>query len=111
MLTSGRIFMPTLSCLVAPPCTLVVLTVCKRKSLPWLHLPSKSKLLLLRRGNTLYGLVALSCLHFLPSNRCGSPSKNTMNVAHLLFTENVSKYDTQNTLNKKIYFLLSHLTR
>merc|ERR1711982_198497 len=47
--------MPTLSCLVAPPCTLVLLIVCKRRSLPWLPLPSRSRLLLLLRGSTLSG--------------------------------------------------------
>merc|ERR1712154_648306 len=33
MLTSVRIFTLTLSCLEAPPCTPVLLTVCRRKSL------------------------------------------------------------------------------
>merc|ERR1712080_359379 len=34
MLTSGRTCTPTLSCLEAPPCTLVLLTGCRRRSLP-----------------------------------------------------------------------------
>merc|ERR1712079_655739 len=34
MSISGRICMPTLCCLVAPPCTLALLTVCRRKSCP-----------------------------------------------------------------------------
>merc|ERR1711878_53343 len=46
MLTSVRTCTPTPSCLVAPPCTQVLPTECKRKSLPWLHPPSRSKLLL-----------------------------------------------------------------
>merc|ERR1711992_349032 len=79
MLTSVRTCMPTLSCLVAPPCTLVLLIVCKRRSL----LPL--------RGNTLYGSVAPSWLLFPPSNRCGSPSKSMMNAAHPLSTGNASK--------------------
>merc|ERR1719468_1100341 len=93
MLTSGKISMPTLSCLGVLPCTLVLLIVCKRKSLPWLHLPSKSRSLLLLKGNTLSGSVVPSWLHFLPSNRCGSPSKNTMNAVLLLSTENASKHE------------------
>merc|ERR1712228_72837 len=84
--------MPTLSCLVAPPCTLVLLIVCKRRSLPWLHPPLRSRSLLPLRGNTLSGSVAPSCLPFPPSNRCGSPNKNMMNVVHPLFTGSASKY-------------------
>merc|ERR1711978_197733 len=38
MLTSVRTCTPTPSCLEAPPCTQVLLTECKRKSLPWIHL-------------------------------------------------------------------------
>merc|ERR1711878_44454 len=45
-LTSVRTCTPTPSCLVAPPCTQVLPTECKRKSLPWLHPPSRSKSLL-----------------------------------------------------------------
>ena len=83
--------MPTLSCLVAPPCTLVLLIVCKRRSLPWLLPPSRSRLLLPQKGNTLSGLEDPSWHPSPPSNRCGSPSKSTMNVVHQLFTENASK--------------------
>merc|ERR1739840_37802 len=86
------IFMPTLSCLVAPPCTPVLLIVCKRRSLLWLHPPLRSRSLLLPRGSTPSGSVAPSCLPSPPSNRCGSPSKNTMNAVHPLFTGNASKY-------------------
>merc|ERR1719433_2137145 len=93
MLTSVRTCTPTPSCLEAPPCTLVLLTVCKRRSLPWLHPPLRSRSLPHLRGNTPYGSVAPSCLPSPPSNRCGPPSKNTMNVAHPLFTGNASKYN------------------
>ena len=83
--------MPTLSCLVALLCTLVLLTECKRKLLPWLPPLLRSRSLLLQKGNTLSGLVAPSWLLFLPSNRCGSPSKNMMNAVPPLSTENASK--------------------
>merc|ERR1712018_602747 len=84
--------MPTLSCPEAPPCTLVLLTECKRRSLPWLHPPLRSRSLLHLRGNTTSGSVVPSCLPYPPSNRCGSPSKNTMNAVHPLFTGNASKF-------------------
>merc|ERR1719270_2156661 len=84
--------MLTLSCLVAPPCTLVLLIVCKRKSLPLLHPPSRLKSLLHLRGNTQSGSEAPSCLPSQPSNRCGSPNKNTMNAAHPSSTGNASNF-------------------
>ena len=83
--------MPTLSCLVALLCTLVLLTECKRKLLPWLPPLLRSRSLLLQKGNTLSGLVAPSWLLFLPSNKCGSPSKNMMNVVPPLSTGNAFK--------------------
>ena len=89
--------MPTLFFPVAPPCTLVLPIVCKRKSLPWLLPPSKSRSLPHQRGNTPYGSVAPSWPPCLPSNRCGSPNKNTMNPAPELFTGNASK---------KLFFVL-----
>merc|ERR1712133_189420 len=46
MLTSVRTCTPTPSCLEVPPCTQVLPTECKRKSLPWLHPPSRSRSLL-----------------------------------------------------------------
>merc|ERR1711878_45887 len=91
MLTSVRTCTLTPSCLVAPPCTQVLPTECKRKSLPWLHPPSRSRLLLHLRGNPPYGSEDPSWLPSPPSNRCGSPSKNTTNAAHPLSTENASK--------------------
>merc|ERR1719499_635343 len=94
MLTSGRTCTPTPSCPEAPPCTLVLLIVCKRKSPPLLHPPLRSRLLLPLRGNTLSGLEDPSCLPFPPSNRCGSPSKNTMSAAHPLSTGSASNFTT-----------------
>merc|ERR1712126_495523 len=63
----------------------------QRKSLPWLHPPSRSRSLLHQKENTPYGSEDPSWLPSPPSNRCGSPSKNTTNAAHPLFTENASK--------------------
>merc|ERR1712173_79852 len=91
MLTSVRTCTPTLSCLAAPPCTLVLPTECKRRSPPWLHPPLRSRSLLPQKGNTPSGSVAPSWLPSPPSNRCGSPSKSTTNAAHPLSTENASK--------------------
>merc|ERR1739838_793313 len=105
MLTSGKISMPTLSCQVAPPCTLVLLIVCKKRSLPWLHPLSRSKLLLHLKGNTLFGLVVPFCLLSLHSNRCGSQNKSTMNAVHPLYTENASKCDTQNLTQIEINYI------
>merc|ERR1719394_808070 len=79
MLTSGRTCTPTLSCLVAPPCTLVLLTVCRSRSL----LPL--------RGSTLSGSEDPSCLPCPPSSRCGSPSRSTTSAAHPLSTGSASK--------------------
>merc|ERR1711997_161161 len=51
---------------VAPPCTQVLPTECKRKSPPWPHPPSRSKSLLHLRENTLYGSEDPSWLLFPP---------------------------------------------
>merc|ERR1711902_48757 len=53
--------------------------------------PSRSRLLLHQKENTPYGSEDPSWLPSPPSNRCGSPSKNTTNAAHPLSTENASK--------------------
>merc|ERR1712107_767947 len=92
-LTSGRTCTPTPSCPVAPPRTPVLLIVCKRKSPLLPHPPLRSRSLLPQKGNTPSGSVAPSCLPSPPSNRCGSPSKNTTNAAHPLSTGNASKYN------------------
>merc|ERR1712179_426368 len=91
ILTSERISSPTLSCLVAPPCMLVLLIVCRRKSLLLLLQPLRSRSLLPLSVNTQYGSVAPSCLHCPPSRLCGSPRRNTKNPAQELFTANASK--------------------
>lgn len=70
----------------------VLLTVCKRKSPLLLHQPSKSKSLLHQKGNTPYGSVVPSLLLSPPSNRCGSPSRNTTNPALELSTASASKH-------------------
>merc|ERR1711893_558304 len=90
----GRTCTPTPSCPVAPPCTLVLLIVCKRRSLLLLHPPLRSRSSLPLRGNTPSGSEDPSCLPFPPSNRCGSPSKNTMSAAHPLSTGSASNFTT-----------------
>merc|ERR1719219_2557481 len=92
VLTSVRTCMPTLSCPEAPPCTLVLLTVCRRRSLPLLHPPSRSRSLLHQRGSTLSGSEDPSLPPSQPSSRCGSPSRNMMSAAHPLFTASASKF-------------------
>merc|ERR1712129_418872 len=94
---SGKTSMPTPFFLVAPPCTQVLLIVCKKKSLPWLHPPSKSRSLPHLKGSTPYGSVAPSWHLCPPSNKCGSPNKNMMNLVPALFTGNASK---------KLFFVL-----
>ena len=106
MLTSVKICMQTPSCLEVPQCTQVSLTECKRKSLPWLHPPSKSRSLLHQKENTPYGSEDPSWLPSPPSNRCGSPSKNTTNAAHPLSTENAFKYYFLSYLVIQRYILL-----
>merc|ERR1712227_479897 len=44
-----------------------------------------------QKGNTLYGSEDPSWPHSQPSNKCGSPNKNTTNPALELYTENASK--------------------
>ena len=91
MSISGKICMPTQSCLEVPPCTLALLTVCKRKSLPWHLLPWRSRSLLLLKGNTLSGSEAPSWHPCPPSNKCGSPSKNMTNPVLPSSTGSASK--------------------
>merc|ERR1712024_195867 len=89
---SGRTSMPTLSCPEAPPCTLVLLTGCRRRSLPLLLPPLRSRSLLLLRGSTLSGSEAPSLLPSPPSSRCGSPSRSTTSAAPPLSTGSASKH-------------------
>merc|ERR1712007_243932 len=61
----------------APPCTPVLLTVCRRRSPPWLPPPSRSRSLLPPRGSTPSGSVAPSWLRSPPSSPCGSQRRST----------------------------------
>merc|ERR1711976_229533 len=72
-LTSGRTCTPTPSCPEAPPCTPVLLTVCRRRSPPLLPLPSRSRSSLPPRGSTPSGSEDPSWPPSPPSSRCGSP--------------------------------------
>merc|ERR1712080_72470 len=81
---------PTLSCLEAPPCILVLLTGCRRRSLPSLLPPSRSRLL--QRGSILSGSEDPSWLPSPPSNRCGSPSRSMTSVDPPLCIGSASKY-------------------
>merc|ERR1719430_2546884 len=103
MLTSVRTCMPTLSCLEAPPWTLVLLTGCRRRSLLLLPPPLRSRSLLHQRGSTLSGSEDPSSLPSPPSSRCGSPSRSMMSVAHPLFTASASKLNLSN--EKKLYYI------
>merc|ERR1711983_86168 len=90
-LTSGRTCMPTPFCQEAPPCTPVLLTVCRRRSPPWLPPPSRSRSSLPPRGSTPSGLEDPSWLPSPPSSRCGSPSRSTTSAAPPLSTASASK--------------------
>lgn len=90
-LTSGRTCTPTPYSPEVPPCTRVSPTECKRKSPPWPPAQSRSRSSLHQNVNTPYGSVVPSWLLCPPSNRCGSPNKNTTNPAQESFTVNVSK--------------------
>merc|ERR1711911_25724 len=89
--TSGRTCTPTPSCLVAPPCTWVSPTGCRRRSPPLPPPPSRSRSLLLPRGSTPSGSVAPSWPPSPPSSRCGSPSRSTTSVAPPLSTASASR--------------------
>merc|ERR1712156_805293 len=92
MLTSGRTCTPTPSCPVAPPCTPVLPTECRRRSPPWLPPPSRSRSSLPPRGSTPSGLEAPSWPLSPPSSRCGSPSRSTTSLAPPLCTGSASKH-------------------
>merc|ERR1712176_772933 len=74
----------------APPCTLVLLTGCRRRSLLLLLPPSRSRSLLHQRGSTPSGLEDPSLLPSQPSSRFGSPSRSMMSAAHPLSTASAS---------------------
>merc|ERR1711955_175199 len=69
---------PTLSCLEAPPCTPVLLTVCRRSLLP-------------QRGSTPSGSEDPFSPLSPPSSGCGSPSRSTMSAAPPSSTGSASK--------------------
>merc|ERR1712037_538666 len=95
------------SCPAAPPCTLVLLIVCKRKSPLLPHPPLRSRSLLPQRGNTPSGSELPSCLPFPPPNRCGSPSKSTTSAAHPLSTGSASNFSTNLLLQLLAFQLLN----
>merc|ERR1712203_1312107 len=84
---------PTPSCPEAPPCTPVLLTVCRRRSPPWLPPPSRSRSSLPQRGSTPSGSEGPSWLPSPPSSRCGSPSRSTTSAAPPLSTSSASKHN------------------
>merc|ERR1712088_470583 len=88
---SGSACTPTPSFPEAPPCTPVLLTVCRRRSLPWLPPPSRSRSSLPPRGSTPSGSEAPSWLPSPPSSRCGSPSRSTTSAAPPSSTASASK--------------------
>merc|ERR1712244_3596 len=83
--------MPTLYFPEAPPCTPVLLTVCRRRSPPWLPQPSRSRSSLPQRGSTPFGSEDPSSPPSPPSSRCGSPSRSTTSPAPALSTGSASK--------------------
>merc|ERR1712241_553627 len=76
---------------VAPPCTPVLLTECRRRSPPWLPPPSRSRSSLPPRGSTPSGSEDPSWLPCPPSSRCGSPSRSTTSAAPPSSTASASK--------------------
>merc|ERR1711999_36323 len=101
---------PTPSCPVAPPCTPVLPTGCRRRSLPWLPPPSRSRSSLPPRGSTPSGSEDPSWPPCPPSSRCGSPSSSTTSAAHPSSTASASKYHNsyRHTSIFLICFLLSN---
>merc|ERR1712130_126332 len=82
---------PTPSCPVAPPCTPVLPTECRRRSPLLPHPPSRSRSSLPLRGSTPSGLEDPSWPPSPPSSRCGSPSRSTTSAAPPLSTASASK--------------------
>merc|ERR1712033_133241 len=97
---------PTLYSQEEPPCSLVLLTECKRRSHPLLHPPSRSRSLLHQRGNTPYGLEDPSLLHSPLSSLCGCPSRSTTSPAQELFTANASKLPTSYDLHTNVIMFI-----
>ena len=99
--TSVRTCTPTLSSPVEPPCTPVLPIVCRRKSPPLPHPPLRSRSLPHLSVNTPSGSVAPSWLLCPPSNRCGSPSRNTTSPAPASSTASASKSSRATTTRRK----------
>merc|ERR1739838_975755 len=101
---------PTPSCPVAPPCTPVLPTGCRRRSPPWLPPPSRSRSSLPPRGSTPSGSEDPSWPPCPPSSRCGSPSRSTTSAAPPSSTASASKYHNsyRHTSIILICFLLSN---
>merc|ERR1712037_707820 len=73
------------------------------------HPPLRSRSLLPQRGNTPSGSEAPSCLPFPPSNRCGSPNKNTTSAAHPLSTGSASNSSVSNNRSLCTFLLFSQI--
>merc|ERR1712051_776252 len=67
------------------------LTVCRRRSLPSLPPPSRSRSSLPPRGSTPSGSEDPSWPLSPPSSRCGSPNRSTTSAAPPLSTASASK--------------------
>merc|ERR1712183_1175898 len=68
------------------------LTECRRKSLPWLPPPSRSRSLLLPSASTPSGSVVPSWPLCPPSSPCGSPRRSTTSLAPASSTASASKH-------------------
>merc|ERR1712137_109379 len=109
-LISERIFMPTLFFLEEPPCSLESVSVCPRRSLPWLLPPSRSRLWLLLSASTLSGLEDLFLLLCPPSKVCGSARKNMTNPDHRSSTASASKEDVSTFVLDTLLWIMHRLT-
>merc|ERR1711911_431583 len=105
MLTSGRTCTPTPSCPEAPPCTPVLLTVCRRRSPPSLPPPSRSRSSLPPRGSTPSGSEDPSWPPSPPSSRCGSPSRSTTSADPPLSTASASNLSFRHYYHVFILFI------
>merc|ERR1719192_778777 len=76
---------------VAPPCTPVLPTECRRRSPLLPPPPSRSRSSLPQRGSTPSGSEDPSWPPSPPSSRCGSPSRSTTSAAPPLSTASASK--------------------